>query len=117
MEIHSSSLRLPISISNLPRVDKISAVDRNVEEDELKLSQKQKKSSQESAPPAQTPAEIEQTLTTENLLLAPFAGIDDNMNRSFSRRTQQALNAYTEQLNQPIINQRIELISGIDFYV
>lgn len=116
MEIHSSSLRLPASISNLPRVDKPTTVDGNVKDDEVKLLQKQNKKSQQSALPTQTPAEIEQALTAENLQLTPISAIDDGVAKSFNRRTQQALNAYTEQLNQPIVNQRRELVSRIDFH-
>ena len=38
-------------------------------------------------------------------------------NAPVNSRTHQALNAYIQETNQPLKNQRSELITGIDFFV
>ena len=117
MEIHSSSLRLPPVLINRPAAEKPIAVENNVDQDELKSAQKHKKKASESQNTVQTPAEIEQTLAQQDLKIFPVIDINDNLNKPFNKRAQQALNAYNQQLNQPALSQRTELISGIDFYV
>lgn len=117
MEIHSSSLRLPPAGSNRLRVDKPGTVKNNVERDDLKLTDRLNKNSSDSGQRIQTPGEIEQALGQEGLQFFPAPVVNESLTKPFNSRIQQALNAYTEQLNQPILKQRTELILGIDFYV
>lgn len=118
MEIHPSSLRTPPVGLNRFRTDKASAADNNVEQDDLKLSNKPNKKSADAPTIVQTTADIEKTLAREDVQIIPEpTGVIEQFNKPFNKRTQQALTAYTNQINQPKINQRTDLIVGIDFFV
>ena len=118
MEIHPSSLRTPPIGLNRFRTDQTSAADNNVDQDDLKLSNKPKKKSVDAPEIVQTTADIEKTLAREDLQVVPEpTDVIEQFNKPFNKRTQQALTAYTNQINQPKINQRTELIVGIDFFV
>jgi hypothetical protein len=116
VEIHSSSIRTYPSGVNRPKVDSLSVVQNNPAQGDVNSSTKTKYESSEPAPSTQTPDEIEQALGQENMRILPVV-VDGAADKPFSLRIQQALNAYSTQLNQPIYSQRSELISGIDFYV
>ncbi|MEQ1637714.1 MAG: hypothetical protein ABL903_13595 [Methylococcales bacterium] len=112
MKIHSSSLRTPPAKLVGTPIDKLARAQNNVTREETKTNLKQ-----DVVKVTQTPAEIEQLLTQEGLELSNEPVMKDVLNDPLPTKVKQALNAYDDQRNQAIQNQREELIVGIDFYV
>ncbi len=73
---------------------------------------------------------LQNSTTIEHQQQQPTIQVKDNLkqinllhitkplqNVPVNSRIHQALNAYVQESNQPLINQRSELITGIDFFV
>ncbi|GAB4263892.1 MAG: hypothetical protein Kow0065_14640 [Methylomicrobium sp.] len=65
---------------------------------------------------SQSPEQVEKLLDDAGLKqLTAFDA--ERAGSSLDRRTLKAVNAYNDTFNQPLIDQRSELIAGIDLYV
>ncbi|MDT4288542.1 hypothetical protein RO575_03145 [Methylomonas sp. MO1] len=106
--IHSSSLAFYPVGYNQPRAVR---PDNNLE-------QKQKPNSDETGIPRQNP-DLHKTSSTAQIkaALADNGLTVSNNDQPSNSRTLKALNAYTENRNQPAQNRVAEIISGIDLYV
>ncbi len=64
----------------------------------------------------QTPEQVEQLLADAGLSDLSMLNADRTEN-PINTRLSNAVNAYTTTLNQPMQDQRAQLVAGIDFYV
>ncbi len=116
MEINSSSLNylsngIAPSFAGKPKL----APNKNTTE-ELTLDQESKNRKQQSP---QSPEQIQSTLDNANLATSlSNNNPQDQQHRNTSNfRSLQAINAYTATINQPKIEQRDNLIVGVDYYI
>jgi len=112
MVIHSSSL----TFSRVGLNRQIESAQKKDESNELSVSQESyKRKFNQALAPVYSPGEIKQKLDG--------AGLDTtitNAEPSYKPtdvRTLKALNTYNNAINQPMRDQRAELIAGIDIYV
>lgn len=115
MVIHSSSLTFSRVGFNRPEGDKVEIAQKKEESNELSVSEESyNRQFNQALAPVSSPDEIKQKL--EN------AGLDTTMTNTESRykptdvRTLKALISYTDAINQPLRDQRSDLIAGIDIY-
>lgn len=71
---------------------------------------------QNSVTATQTPEQVEQLLADAGLSDIAMLNADRTEN-PINTRLLNAVNAYTTTLNQPMQDQRAQLVAGIDFYV
>lgn len=109
MEIHSSSLTFSPVGHNRQFIGKDDSAQNKNEANELSIV---KKSHNPRLNRVLSPGEIKETLDNTNLSLDRH-----NTDRPTDIRILKALNAYHQAINQPLLDQRVELITGIDTYV
>ena len=115
MLIQSSSLTFSHVGSNRPEGGRVENAPKKNEGNELSVSKASyKRKFNEALAPIYSPEEIKQKLDV--------AGLDINITNSEPNyipsdvRILKALNTYNNAINQPLQDQRSELIAGIDFY-
>ena len=109
MEIHSSSLSYnPTGLNPRQNGQSNSAQDKQSELEAETATDKQQQPFQ--------PTQVESILNSAGLLLLPEEP-SNSQNNATNSRSQQAVNAYTSEVNQPLKDQRENLIVGIDIYV
>lgn len=115
MVIHSSSLTFSRVGFNRPEGDKVENAQKKEESHELSVSKESyNRRFNQALAPVSSPDEIKQKLD--------HAGLDATITNTESRfkptdvRTLKALNAYNNAINQPLRDQRSDLIAGIDVY-
>ncbi|WP_431066423.1 hypothetical protein [Methylotuvimicrobium sp.] len=112
MEIHVTSLNtsaLKLNPQNAGQQDTV----QNQPENKRANSDKPL---QHSATATQKPEEVEQLLVNAGLSDIGLLNADKTEN-PINTRLLNAVNAYTTTLNQPMQDQRAQLVAGIDFYV
>lgn len=116
MEINSSSINyLPNGI-NPSFAGKPKLAPNKIKSDELTQDQDTKNQKQQTP---HSPEQIQSTLDNANLAtsLSNNNPQDQQQRNASSFRTLQAINAYTATINQPKIEQRDNLIVGVDYYI
>jgi hypothetical protein len=108
MEIHSSSLMFSPVGHNRQLIGKNDSAQNKNGANELSIV---KKSHSPRFERVLSPDEIKETLDNANLSLDRH-----NTYKPTDIRILKALNAYHQEINQPLLDQRIELITGIDTY-
>ncbi len=112
MEIHVTSL----NTSALKLNPQIAGQQDTVQNQPENKRANSDKPLQNSATATQTPEEVEQLLDDAGLSdIAMFN--TDRTEDPINTRLLNAVNAYTTTLNQPMQDQRAQLVAGIDFYV
>ena len=111
MEIHGSSLNFSTLKPSSQTAGKFDVVPKQSKNDSTVSKQQQKNSEAIS----ETPYGVEKILA--NAGLSRFATALEKTNQPLDIRRLHAINAYTSQSHQPLLEQRAQLLVGIDLYV
>ena len=115
MVIHSSSLTFSRVGFNRSEVGKNESAQKENENNELSLSKvSYARKFNKALTPLYSPDEIKQRLDDADLNLTLAS--PEHSYKPTDARTLIALNAYSKAINQPLQDQRAELIAGIDTY-
>ena len=111
MEIHGSSINYSALRPSPQTAGKVHAVPKQPDNDSTAYEQRQTPTQAKS----ETPVEVEKKLAVAGL--SQFSSVPEKTNQSLDIRKLNAINAYTDQSNLPLLEQRAQLLVGIDLYV